>query len=62
MFAPARATVHNGPPGMYERPFDRPPVAPLIPPPEWSNAVPRVGAARPPRHPQVLYTKELVTK
>lgn len=54
MFAPARAPVHNGPPGMYDRPFDRPPVVPLIPPAEWSNAGPRVAGARPPRHPPVF--------
>jgi len=59
MFAPARASGHNnGPPGGYERPFDRPPVAVPIPSAEWPNAgpVPRVGInPRPPmRHPQVI--------
>lgn len=54
MFAPARPSAHNGPAGPYERPFERPPVVPLIPPAEWASAAPRIGNARPPRHPQVL--------
>ena len=65
MFAPARASGHNnGPPGGYERPFDRPPVAVPIPSAEWPNAgpVPRVGInPRPPmRHPQVIASVETV--
>lgn len=54
MFAPARQPAHNGPSGPYERPFDRPPVVPLIPPAEWAGAPPRIGNPRPPRHAQVI--------
>jgi hypothetical protein len=59
MFAPARPSAHNGPSAPYERPFDRPPVVPLIPPAEWTNSQPRIANVRPPRHPQVDYKYRL---